>query len=266
MIITDCCYKLRGRSTLVTDRHTHDAIEFILIDSGEGMILKDNRSYAISKSSLCIIDARKQHVINPTVPDEYQRSKIIIDAPSFFAFCAALGLSDRFVSALLNAPPISTSAIPEVERIFLDVHAVYGSGDADSLALAHSHIIELMRIAASSKDGVRDVSTNKVVQSILDHIHERGGVSSLAEISNQLHFSRYYLCHLFKEKIGISLSGYLNEKRFEKCASLLSESDMSIGEIATACGFDYVSSFTRFFKQQSGMSPLAYRRKNERQQ
>ena len=266
MIITDCCYKLRGRSTLVTDRHTHDAIEFILIGSGEGTILKDNRSYAISKSSLCIIDASKQHFINPTLPDEYERSKIIVDAPSFFAFCSALGLSDGFVSTLLNTPPISTAALPEVERIFSDVHAVYEGGDSDSLALAHAHIIELMRIAVCCKDGYRDTSANKVIQLILDHIRERDGVSSLAEISNRLHFSRYYLCHLFKEKVGISLSCYLNEKRFEKCASLLSESDMSIGEIATACGFDYVSSFTRFFKQQSGMSPLAYRRKHEKQQ
>jgi len=42
---------------------------------------------------------------------------------------------------------------------------------------------------------------------------------------------------------------------------LLSETDMSISDIATACGYLELISFSRAFKRACGVSPGSYRKK-----
>lgn len=75
------------------------------------------------------------------------------------------------------------------------------------------------------------------------------------------HLSEYYFCHLFKERMGISFTSYLNDIRIRKAASLLSSSRLSITEIAAAVGFSDVNYFSRLFKKKNGVSPRYYRKR-----
>jgi transcriptional regulator GlxA family with amidase domain len=45
-------------------------------------------------------------------------------------------------------------------------------------------------------------------------------------------------------------------------ARLLLETNMSIGEIAAASGFEIDAHVARFFPRHTGMTPMAYRRKS----
>ena len=94
---------------------------------------------------------------------------------------------------------------------------------------------------------------------ILSIIAETDGQTSLHEISEQLSLNRYYLCHLFKSRTGITLSEYIAEKRYEKSLRLLRTTDDSIEAIAACCGFASPSAFTRFFKKKNGAPPSVCR-------
>lgn len=91
-------------------------------------------------------------------------------------------------------------------------------------------------------------------------ISEKKGITSLNEISEALHMNKYYVCHMFKNKTGHSLSDYLSEKLYENAVKLLTGTAYSIEEIALQCGFSATSSFTRFFKNKSGISPSQFRK------
>ena len=59
---------------------------------------------------------------------------------------------------------------------------------------------------------------------------------------------------------GLPVGKFLREKRFSVACHLLENSSRSISEIAKACGYDTVYSFSRAFKNTFGISPLAWKK------
>jgi AraC-like DNA-binding protein len=57
----------------------------------------------------------------------------------------------------------------------------------------------------------------------------------------------------------MSLTNYVNQKRMELAANLLSHSDKQIQEIADACGILDANYFIKLFKKQYGITPSQYR-------
>jgi AraC-like DNA-binding protein len=65
---------------------------------------------------------------------------------------------------------------------------------------------------------------------------------------------------LFKDQTGYSPRKYLSRMRIEKACNLLHHSELSIDQIASACGFTDRYYFTRVFSQTMQTSPGAYRK------
>ncbi|MDR2393243.1 MAG: helix-turn-helix domain-containing protein [Treponema sp.] len=82
---------------------------------------------------------------------------------------------------------------------------------------------------------------------------------SLQEIANVSGLSAPYFSTIFKEEMGENLSSYLNRLRIEKASRMLVETDLSLSEIAGACGFEDQSWFSKIFKTYIGVSPGKYR-------
>ena len=55
---------------------------------------------------------------------------------------------------------------------------------------------------------------------------------------------------------------YIIVKRLENAKMLLNTTNMTVESIAFASGFNNTSYFSRAFKEQYGVSPLSYRKKN----
>jgi len=66
-------------------------------------------------------------------------------------------------------------------------------------------------------------------------------------------------CKLFGEYVGQTPNGYLTRYRIGKSCEMLRETNMSILEIAMACGFQNPSYFTQVFHKEFGMTPREYR-------
>jgi AraC-like DNA-binding protein len=82
---------------------------------------------------------------------------------------------------------------------------------------------------------------------------------SLQEISAAAGLSAPYFSTIFKEEMGENLSSYLNRLRVEKARHMLAETDLTLSEIASACGFEDQSWFSKIFKSFTGISPGKYR-------
>ena len=65
---------------------------------------------------------------------------------------------------------------------------------------------------------------------------------------------------MFKSSSGMTIRAYANLLKLEDAKKLLSETDLSITEIALDTGFNDVSYFIKLFKKQFGISPLKYRK------
>ena len=73
--------------------------------------------------------------------------------------------------------------------------------------------------------------------------------------------SAAYLSRLVREISSSTVNEHVTSLVYKEICNLLTQSDMTMGEIADYLNFSDQSALTNFFKQRSGMTPLAYRGK-----
>lgn len=92
---------------------------------------------------------------------------------------------------------------------------------------------------------------------VKEHITREGGVAFYADA---LFISKQYLAMIVKENVGKPISNFLSGARYEIAAQMLRDAKMSIQQVSDAMNFPDQSTFGKFFKRHSGMSPLQYRK------
>ncbi len=262
--INEYFYHLKGKDLFVHKNHSHNEIEFIHVINGNGIVLKNDKTYILRSQYLYVIDARNAHIVYPQPEDctNYIRNKLVIDADTFTDFCTKIGMGE-ILYKLFNSEPVSTSVAPEIDKIYKTVSALCASKKEENIAFAHGYITELLYWIYSNSQMKTQNEAKGPLQKMLTVINEKDGVTSLSEISEILHLDKHYLCRLFKEKTGIKLSDYLSDKVFGKSRKLLESTSYSIEEIAQKCGFSSAASFTRFFKNKCGIPPSKFRKNTQ---
>lgn len=74
--------------------------------------------------------------------------------------------------------------------------------------------------------------------------------------------SQRRMVEIFKDEYGVTLSEYVGNLRLTEAKRLLSDTNDEIVNIAYSVGFSGLSSFYRFFKTGTGLSPAAYRKEH----
>lgn len=101
-----------------------------------------------------------------------------------------------------------------------------------------------------------DELAQRITSFISSTLHQGPTLKTLAE---WLGYSEKYCSELFRSVMGEPFSRYLARRRTEVATTLLTTTNQSIGEIATALGFSDQFSFSHFFKRATGLSPRAFR-------
>jgi len=103
---------------------------------------------------------------------------------------------------------------------------------------------------------LRDARLRRVMQII-----ETESPRKVRDVAAKVNISPSYLQHLFKQHVGVCIKYVLTDQRLQRAARLLSESDMSIKEVAYAVGYGHASSFIRAFQNRFTEPPRAYRQR-----
>ena len=91
-----------------------------------------------------------------------------------------------------------------------------------------------------------------------DQLAERG-LPSVVNVAKALHVSPNYLSGQLKTLTGKSTQDHIHDKLIEKAKEKLSDTTLSISEVAYALGFDYPQSFSKLFKNKTLISPNIFR-------
>ena len=87
---------------------------------------------------------------------------------------------------------------------------------------------------------------------------------TLGEVAQAVYISPYYLSHLFRELEDTTFQDCLIAERMKKAQQLLGRTHLSSQEVARAVGYQSASHFSQLFKRTMGLSPSAFRRREER--
>jgi len=106
----------------------------------------------------------------------------------------------------------------------------------------------------SSRDSVL---LRNVTAYIDDHYTLDLSLNQLAKIACM---SATKLKHSFKEYHGCTMTTYIQQKRIGQAEHLLANSDLAIGLVAKAVGYDSASRFSELFFKFTGIQPREFRR------
>lgn len=107
-------------------------------------------------------------------------------------------------------------------------------------------------------------TNNILVNTILEYLNENYMKNiTLNDIALHLHSSVSHISKIFKNEMSISIISYLHQIRIKKAIELLTESSLSIKEIASEVGYDNLNNFYMHFKKITNLTPASYLRKIE---
>ncbi len=83
---------------------------------------------------------------------------------------------------------------------------------------------------------------------------------TLEEVAHHVGLSRAGFASRFRDRVEQPMFAYLTALRIERARALLSESQLSLSEIASRVGYESDVAFIRMFKKQVGLTPTAWRK------
>ena len=123
---------------------------------------------------------------------------------------------------------------------------------------SHSHAHTHDHSGESAETESEQLKLIKEIHSyLIQNMDKRITIDKLAKT---YHVNPTTLMSAFKDAYGTSLAAHIKEHRMSHAARLLSESDLSIAEIACKVGYDSQSKFTAAFKDSYKVLPKEYRK------
>lgn len=150
-------------------------------------------------------------------------------------------------SELTNAYSLLKSDIPDQNFI-------------DTLIFPLKSMLELMYLTAENTN----IENADFFTSIVNYIKKNytQDISS-KDICSHFYCSRSKFSHIFNDKMGMSISSYINNLRCETAKELLINSELSVTDIAFSVGYKDSNYFTYIFKKNIGVSPSVFRKNSK---
>jgi AraC family transcriptional regulator len=116
--------------------------------------------------------------------------------------------------------------------------------------------------AARARGGLAPWQKHKIQSYIEKNLEDPLLIEDLARMVS---LSSSYFCRAFRESLGESPRAYIIRVRIERARSLMLTTSDSLSEIALACGLVDQSHLCRCFRQVTGTTPGAWRRRHASQ-
>lgn len=205
----------------------------------------------------------------PMVPDiEYKYFLLVLSKSYYFHLIDQHSLLHTdFVREILKGKYTSFAArdlsvTTEMRRVINDICECKRSGELKRLHL-ESKILELLMLQLEQMQSGVEVEKYLIKQDDLKKIeHARELLDAeyrypptIIELSKLVLLNEFKLKRGFKEYYGTTIYGYVTRLRMEEARRLIIEEKKSIGQVATAVGFNHQSHLTDAFKRYFGILP-----------
>ena len=108
----------------------------------------------------------------------------------------------------------------------------------------------------------RNTEQIRLLSKAMQYVRDRYAENlSLRDVARAAHRNGATLRKLFRDQLGMTLTEYVNKVRVEASEELLKNPNLSLAQIAVQVGFYDQSHFGKVFRNLTGYTPGAYRRK-----
>lgn len=136
--------------------------------------------------------------------------------------------------------------------------------NSDITLNAHAELIThwIIRSILGESMDMRSISNDYSVAKAQHYMeHHFGEPITIKRLSELGFVSPSGLTHKFKAELGVSPIEYLIEIRIQRAKIMLQRKNMTVTEIANACGFSNSAYFSSCFQKRVGRTPTEYQRR-----
>ncbi len=248
--------------------HTQPCFEITFIVEGKGYVYANKKQFDVNAGDCFISIEGELH--------EIVSSK---DYPLRFKFIAFIPVGEQTNNCHKYVDIISSYVkerriinLPALNDRFLKIFDEFQnetvfSGEAIGLE-TEGLLIDVIRALQSfgakkypTKITEESVLVFKVVRAIDNNISK---MKNLYELEDILGYSYNHISAVFKKVIGYSINEYFIKSKMEYAKKQLTETDLSITDVAEMLNYSSIHTFTRSFKNYFGYSPSELKNKNNK--
>jgi AraC-like DNA-binding protein len=251
--------------------HYHDTFEIVLYINADLQIFIKDYEYKIGNWDLFFINEYDIHYIMYNTNPNYIRYVIHFKKDYILPVLKAMnmgGILDKLASVTYKKTHPNLKDRTEILALFEEIHKATGHEHEpydeiskarvlSNLALLLIRLLELLE-----SEPLESLTKNDIlVQNVVRHIDENFmNPINLTQLSASLFTNKYHLCHLFKQKTGLTVMEYVQYRRVIEAQKLLKNTGKDIITVYYECGFNNVQHFYRVFKKISKVTPYQYRK------
>jgi AraC-like DNA-binding protein/mannose-6-phosphate isomerase-like protein (cupin superfamily) len=243
--------RIRGRFGEKQTRNIHHRFMLVINLKGAGEIILDGKRFSINPGQCMVIFPHQHHHF------------IHRETDINWLFITFENLDTEKVMILRDMVCVIPEHCLEYLGRLLSDYLEDQPSSINRIALLTALIINDITLSAKEKLPVNNNEVNfsdvdKINQFICANIKQMLSVEEIAEYFN---YSASHFRARYRKAMGISLGAYIKGTRLAKAQSYLGTTDMSVAEIAEACGYSSVYAFSYAFKKFTGSSPAKFRQK-----
>lgn len=231
----------------ITKEIKNSFVEIVWSVSGVGEVKLYDRVYQLRENDVFYYLPNEDHEMS-AVSETWTCRWICFDGP----LAEAVMLAYRYPRFLPDCGPCPEELFKRIEKGVVE-------SDPMQVRILAGLLLELLaRIGAGS---THEFHSGQIVKRCVEFV--KSNLSNpdlnLPMLCENLGVHRSTLTERFQKHFGIPPGRYILNMRFTQAKTLLLGTALPISEIAERCGFSELSSFSRFIRRATGLSPLNFR-------
>lgn len=254
--------------------HHHDFMELSLVYEGYGYEIVNGQKHTLRPGTVTILLPHHIHELHSYIDTPIKLFCCMFDMHVLFESSFDTVLSHYLLKTGTLIPShydLDASTLLRAQQIMNELYDECYSSSFIKNPYIRAKLIEMLVLV------IRTDSTHAQLSIGRSHVSDRYSVDKIARIIQHLHLnyrdpisltalsetfdmSVPYISRLFKEQTGQNFTDYIHALRIKRALSLLVTTNMTVHEIALDVGFEHPRTFSRVFKQATGVTAREYRR------
>lgn len=248
--------------------HSHDYYEFYFFLEGDISIQIGNEKYPVQYGDIMLVPPHFPHrPIIHSMKTPYRRfvfwisqeycNHLLHISPDYAFLMQYVQVTKNYI---FHNDQIAFNAVQsKIFRLIEEMQSDRFGRDAQINLCVNDLVLHLNRLLHEHfNPKLRNDESSlyqRLTEYIENHIEEN---LSLEKLAKEFFVSKYYIAHVFKDSLGMSIHQYITKKRLALCKEAIL-GKMSIKETYQTFGFGDYSSFYRAFKKEYGISPKDFK-------
>ncbi|MBM7571863.1 helix-turn-helix domain-containing protein [Aquibacillus albus] len=257
LLAVNCCGYQKLITKDLTRQRDNGRVDFqiIYIVGGQGTFYFENKHTYVSSGQIVVYSPNQSQHYSYYARDYTEAYWI------HFTGYAAQEYLEQF--GLLNSSIHTVGMMNEVVALFEKIIYELNMNKPLSEHMTTANLIELLTLLGrklQNKGNRLKSDYHEDINNIIQIMHEQYNKNLIIEdLAKMCSLSIYRFIHKFKAVTGTTPIKYITSVRINEAKSLLSETSLSVQEVASVVGYHNPLYFSRVFRNAVGMPPSSYK-------